>query len=503
MTILRTLLSAVVATILLTTAAFAQDGPSAAALAAAEAAFVTPADAIKADAIAAAADAAQGAIDSGDDPAAAAAAAVAATYAPFLNGPFIYTTLLFLMGGFLVMWMAAGFSMLEAGLVRAKNTTTQLTKNVALFSLAAIFYYLIGYNLMYPLGDWSIGSDDTGGYLGILFSTAKLEAVGIGAAAADDIGYASTGSDFFFQLMFCAATASIVSGALAERIKLWPFLIFTILLTSVIYPIQASWQWGGGFLDSQWGFKDFAGSTIVHSVGGWAALAGAIVLGPRLGKYGKDGRVYPIMGANLPLATLGTFILWMGWFGFNGGSQLAMGTVGDVADVSRIFSNTNAAAAGGAVAALILTQIMYKKVDLTLVLNGALAGLVSITAEPLMPSLGLATIIGGIGGVIVVFAVPMLDKFRIDDVVGAIPVHLFAGIWGTLAVLLSNGDATLIGQLGSIIIVGVFVFVASLVLWIVLKATMGIRVSEEDEINGLDTSELGMEAYPDFMKTAA
>ncbi|MEO1312873.1 MAG: ammonium transporter, partial [Pseudomonadota bacterium] len=297
--------------------------------------------------------------------------------------------------------------------------------------------------------------------------------------------------------MFCATTASIVSGTLAERIKLWPFLIFTIVLTGLIYPIQASWKWGGGFLDSQWGFLDFAGSTVVHSVGGWAALAGAILLGARVGKY-KDGQVVPFLGSNMPLATLGTFILWLGWFGFNGGSQLAMGTIGDAADVSRIFANTNTAAAGGAVAALILTQVIYGKVDLTMVLNGALAGLVSITAEPLTPSLGMATIIGAIGGVIVVFGVPFLDKLKIDDVVGAIPVHLFAGIWGTLAVLLTNSDATFMGQLVPIIIVGVFVFVVSLAVWGILKATMGIRVDEEAEINGLDTSELGMEAYPEF-----
>ena len=409
---------------------------------------------------------------------------------------FIFNSLLFLVGGFLVFWMAAGFAMLEGGLVRSKNVTMQMTKNIGLFSLAAIFYYLIGYNLMYPLGNWSIGTDETGGYLGA-FGPAVLEAVGITSDAADDYGYASTGSDFFFQLMFCATTASIVSGALAERIKLWPFLIFTIVLTAFIYPIQASWKWGGGFLDSQYGFLDFAGSTVVHSVGGWAALAGAIILGPRIGKY-KDGAVHPMPGSNLALATLGTFILWLGWFGFNGGSQLAMGTVGDVADVSRIFANTNTAAAGGAIAALILTQVMYGKVDLTMVLNGALAGLVSITAEPLTPTLGAATLIGAVGGVIVVFTVPMLDKFRIDDVVGAIPVHLFAGIWGTLAVLITNSDATFMGQLLPIIIVGVFVFVVSLVVWIVLKGVMGIRVDEESEINGLDTSELGMEAYPDF-----
>ncbi|MEM1236179.1 MAG: ammonium transporter [Pseudomonadota bacterium] len=411
---------------------------------------------------------------------------------------FIFNSLLFLIGGFLVFWMAAGFAMLEAGLVRSKNVTMQLTKNISLFSLAAVAYYLIGYNLMYPLGNWSIGADETGGYLGA-FGPALLEAVGVGRDAADDYGYASTGSDFFFQLMFCATTASIVSGTLAERIKLWPFLIFVIILTAFIYPIQASWKWGGGFLDSQFGFLDFAGSTVVHSVGGWAALAGAIILGARKGKY-VDGKVVPMMGSNLALATLGTFILWLGWFGFNGGSQLAMGTVGDVADVSRIFANTNTAAAGGAIAALILTQVMYGKVDLTMVLNGALAGLVSITAEPLTPSLGAATLIGAVGGVIVVFGVPFLDKLKIDDVVGAIPVHLFAGIWGTLAVLLTNGDATFMGQLLPIIIVGVFVFVVSLVIWVILNGVMGIRVDEEAEVNGLDTSELGMEAYPEFSK---
>ena len=413
---------------------------------------------------------------------------------------FIFNSLLFLIGGFLVMWMAAGFAMLEAGLVRSKNVAMQLTKNISLFAIAAVMYYLIGYNLMYPLGNWSVGSDETGGYLGA-FGVAVLEAVGVGRDAADDYGYASTGSDFYFQLMFCATTASIVSGTLAERIKLWPFLIFTVVLTGLIYPIQASWKWGGGFLDSQYGFLDFAGSTVVHSVGGWAALAGALILGPRIGKYTKEGRTVPIMGSNLPLATLGTFILWLGWFGFNGGSQLAMGTVGDVADVSRIFANTNTAAAGGAIAALILTQVLYKKVDLTMVLNGALAGLVSITAEPLTPTLGGATLIGAVGGVIVVFAVPMLDKLKIDDVVGAIPVHLIAGIWGTIAVVFTNSDATIGGQLISIIIVGAFVFVVSGILWFILKAVMGIRVSEEEEITGLDMAELGMEAYPEFSKS--
>ena len=431
--------------------------------------------------------------------AAAALAAFAAT--PALaqevpeHGVFILNSVLFLMAGFLVMFMACGFCMLEAGLVRAKNTTMQLTKNMALFSTAAIGYYLIGYNLMYPLGDWSID-----GVFSALFpAVAVMEAVGVAPEAADDIGYASTASDYFFQLMFCAATASIVSGTLAERIKLWPFLLFTLILTAFIYPLQASWKWGGGFLDEM-GFLDFAGSTVVHSVGGWAALAGALVLGARAGKYKEDGSVVPMPGANLPLATLGTFILWLGWFGFNGGSQLAMGTVSDVADVSRIFANTNAAAAGGSLVAAVLTQIFYKKVDLTMVLNGALAGLVSITAEPLTPSLGVATLIGGVGGLIVVFAVPMLDKMKIDDVVGAIPVHLIAGIWGTLAVPLTNSDANFGTQIISIAIVGAFTFVISWVVWTVINLVLGIRVSEEEELEGLDKAELGMESYPDFTK---
>ena len=409
------------------------------------------------------------------------------------HGVFILNSLLFLMAGFLVMFMACGFCMLEAGLVRSKNTTMQLTKNISLFSIAAVGYYVIGYNLMYPLGTWTID----GVFSGVI-GVAVMEAVGVTAEAADDISYATTGSDYFFQLMFCAATASIVSGALAERIKLWPFLLFTLILTAVIYPLQASWKWGGGFLDAM-GFLDFAGSTVVHSVGGWAALAGAIILGPRIGKY-KDGKVVAMPGANLPIATLGVFILWLGWFGFNGGSQLAMGTVGDVADVSRIFANTNAAAAGGAIAALILTQVVYGKVDLTMVLNGALAGLVSITAEPLTPSLGVATLIGAVGGLIVVFTVPLLDKFKIDDVVGAIPVHLIAGIWGTLAVPLTNSDANFGTQIISILIVGAFTFVASGIVWYVIKAAVGIRVTEADEIEGLDKSELGMESYPEFSK---
>ena len=405
---------------------------------------------------------------------------------------FVLNSLLFLIGGFLVFWMAAGFTMLEAGLVRSKNVTMQLTKNISLFSLACIFYYLIGYNLMYPGDTWIIEN-----LIG-RFSTAQLESVGITSNEVDDLDYAATGSDFFFQLMFCAATASIVSGALAERIKLWPFLIFTIVLTAVIYPIQASWKWGGGFLDEM-GFLDFAGSTIVHSVGGWAALTGAIILGPRLGKY-KDGKVLPILGSNLPLATLGTFILWLGWFGFNGGSQLAMGSVGDITDVSRIFANTNTAAAAGAIAALILTQFLYGKPDLTMILNGTLAGLVAITAEPLTPTLGSASIIGAVGGLIVVIGVPFLDRFKIDDVIGAIPVHLFAGIWGTVAVVFTNSKAELYTQIMSIILIGLFVTISTGVFWLILKGFLGIRVSTADETRGLDLSELGIEAYPEFSK---
>ena len=413
------------------------------------------------------------------------------------HGVFVLNTLLFLIGGFLVMWMAAGFAMLEAGLVRSKNVTTQLTKNIALFSIAAIAYFLVGFNLMYP-GDLVEGSWLISGYLGPIFSLTSLEPVGAAVDQIGDISYASVGSDFFFQLMFCATTASIVSGTIAERMKLWPFLIFTVLLTAFLYPIEASWQWGGGWL-SELGFSDFAGSTLVHAAGASAALAGAIVLGPRIGKYKDDGSVNPMPGSNMPLATLGTFILWLGWFGFNGGSQLALGTIGDAADVSRIFTNTNTAAAGGALAALILTQLMYKKIDLTMVLNGALAGLVSITAEPLAPSIGGATLIGAVGGVIVVFAVPMLDKLKIDDVVGAISVHGIAGIWGTIAVVFSGGSfgAQIIGTVS----ICLFIFILSLVIWYVLDLIMGIRVSEEDELTGLDSTELGMDAYPDFSKS--
>jgi Amt family ammonium transporter len=413
-------------------------------------------------------------------------AAEAAAAAP-VDYTFVFNTLLFLIGGFLVFFMAAGFAMLEAGLVRSKNVTMQLTKNIALYSVAAIMYWLVGYNLMYPGESWTVA-----GWIGG-FSTAS-----IGGDPALETGYA-TGSDFFFQLMFCAATASIVSGALAERIKLWPFLIFTAILTGLIYPIEASWQWGGGWL-SETGFSDFAGSTLVHATGGFAALAGALILGPRLGKYGKDGRVNPMPGSNLALATLGTFILWLGWFGFNGGSQLALGSEADANAVAIIFANTNMAAAAGSVMALVLTQILYKKVDLTMVLNGALAGLVSITAGPLDPTLFGALWIGAIGGVIVVVTVPLLDKFKIDDVVGAIPVHLIAGFWGTMAVPFYTEGAAFGSQLVGFVAIGIFVMAVSAVLFLVLKATMGLRPTEEQEMLGLDKSELGLEAYPEFTK---
>jgi ammonium transporter, Amt family len=396
---------------------------------------------------------------------------------------FIFNTLLFLVGGFLVMWMAAGFAMLEAGMVRSKNVSMQLLKNITLYSIAGLMYWAVGYSLMYV---------DVNGYIGTFWPYSWPDA---GTVNEGDYAVAS---DWFFQMVFVATAASIVSGTLAERIKLWPFLLFVVVLTGFIYPIAGSWKWGGGWLDEM-GFQDFAGSTLVHSVGGWAALAGAILLGARSDKYGAGGQVHPIPGSNMALATLGTFILWLGWFGFNGASQLAMGTNADISDVSRIFANTNLAAAGGVVAALILTQLVYKKVDITFVLNGALAGLVSITAEPLTPSPFMAIVIGAIGGIIVVFTVPILDKFKIDDVVGAIPVHLIAGIWGTMAVPLTNGDASFGVQLVGIVAYGAFAFVASFVVWLVIKAVAGLRVSPEEELTGLDVGEVGVEAYPEFI----
>jgi Amt family ammonium transporter len=399
---------------------------------------------------------------------------------------FIFNTLLFLVTGFLVMWMAAGFAMLEAGLVRKRSVGTQLLKNVSLFAIAGILYYLVGYNLMYD------GVD--GGFLGT-FAVWRPD----DAAILDgdfSAGYAAA-SDWFFQMVFVATAASIVSGTLAERARVWPFLIFTAILTGLLYPITGAWQWGGGWL-SEMGFSDFAGSTLVHSVGGWAALAGVLLLGARKGKYGPDGKVTPMLASSLPLATIGTFILWLGWFGFNGGSQLAFGSGADAVAVANIFVNTNLAAAGGVVAAMALTQLIYKKIDLTLVLNGAIAGLVSITAEPLTPAPGAAVLIGAVGGVLVVLAVPLLDRLRIDDVVGAIPAHLVAGIWGTLAVPITNPETSYSTQLIGVVAIGAFTFLASLVVWSVLKATVGIRLTEGDEDTGIDQVELGMEAYPEF-----
>ena len=407
---------------------------------------------------------------------------------------YVFNTMLFLIGGFLVMWMAAGFAMLEAGMVRTKNVAMQCTKNISLFAIAGIVYWVVGYNLMYD------GVD--GGFLGSFTPKAIPE-------PDKDPGSYAAASDWFFQMVFCATAASIVSGTLAERIKLWPFLIFVIILCGFIYPIQGSWKWGAGWLasgaDASWikdiagaEFQDFAGSTLVHSTGGWAALVGAILLGARTGKFGANGQVNPMPGSNMPLATLGTFILWLGWFGFNGGSQLAMGTLSDASSVSKIFMNTNLAACGGVVAAIVLNQLFYGKVDVTMALNGALAGLVAITAEPLTPSPMMAIAIGAVGGVIVVFTVPLLDKMRIDDVVGAIPVHLFAGIWGTMAVPLTNSGASFMAQAIGVGAVAVFVIATSLIVWLLLKFTIGLRPTAEQEYEGLDKAEIGLEAYPEF-----
>ncbi|UTW57393.1 ammonium transporter [Kordiimonas sp. SCSIO 12603] len=408
------------------------------------------------------------------------------------DSAYIFNTLLFLIGGFLVMWMAAGFAMLEAGLVRTKNVAEICVKNVSLYAIACIMWMLMGYNLMYS------GVD--GGYFGQFFSLWSPDdaATLVDGAKVDPTGY-SAGSDFFFQMVFVATTASIVSGTVAERIKLFPFLAFTVVLAGLIYPIQGAWKWGGGWLDAA-GFQDFAGSTLVHSTGGWAALVGALILGPRLGRFTKDGKIKPMPGSSMPLATLGTFILWLGWFGFNGASQLALGSLGDAISVSNIFVNTNMAAAGGAVSAMLVTKAVYKKVDLSMILNGALAGLVSITAEPLTPTPIIATAIGGVGGALVVFAVPFFDKLKIDDVVGAISVHLVCGIWGTLAVPLTNDAASLPAQLLGIGAIGAFVTISSTITWVALKATVGIRLDGEDEERGSDLAELGMEAYPEFGK---
>jgi len=402
-------------------------------------------------------------------------------------------TFYFLLMGAFVMWMAAGFAMLEAGMVRAKNTTTILTKNVLLYSIASVMYLLIGYNLMYINDSWTGVIPDVGFLIGDENTADSVLAGG------DDAPYYSARSDFYFQVVFVATGMSIISGAIAERMKLFTFLAFAVIFTGFIYPIQGSWSWGGGFL-SEAGFSDFAGSGIVHMCGAAAALAGVMVLGARKGKYGPNGEINAIPGCNMPLATLGTFILWLGWFGFNGGSELMVSNVDEANAVAQVFLNTNMAAAGGAIAAAVLTKVLYGKADLSMALNGALAGLVSITAEPLAPSAELATVIGVIGGVIVVFSIVTLDKMKIDDPVGAISVHGVAGIWGLFAVLLSNSDATMGAQLLGIISIFAFTFIVSLVIWFILKAVIGIRVSEEEEEAGVDASEMGMEAYPEFKR---
>jgi len=407
-------------------------------------------------------------------------------------------TFYFLICGALVMWMAAGFSMLEAGLVRSKNTTEILTKNVALFAIACTMYLIVGYELMY----------DGGMFLSGITTVAGMDEAAVAAvlkesaeAGFDGDSVYSGASDFFFQVVFVATAMSIVSGAVAERMKLWAFLVFAVVMTGFIYPMEGSWTWNG---DSVFGlfelsYSDYAGSGIVHMAGASAALAGVLLLGPRKGKYRQDGTISPIPGANMPLATLGTFILWMGWFGFNGGSTLKLGGISVANEVANVFLNTNAAAAGGLIAALILARLMFGKADLTMALNGALAGLVAITAEPADPTPLMATIIGAVGGVIVVLSIVFLDKIKIDDPVGAISVHGVVGFFGVMVVPVTDADATFGGQLmGAAVIFG-WVFVTSLITWLVIKVIMGLRVSEEDEYNGVDIAECGLEAYPEFV----
>ena len=407
-------------------------------------------------------------------------------------------TFYFLVCGALVMWMAAGFAMLEAGLVRSKNTTEILTKNVALFSIACTMYLVCGYHIMY----------DGGIFLSGVTTVAEMDDAAVARVLADsaaagfdgDSVYAGA-SDFFFQVVFVATAMSIVSGAVAERMKLWAFLAFTVVMTGFIYPVEGSWTWGGKDVPLLGGlsYSDYAGSGIVHMAGAAAAVAGVLLLGPRKGKYAADGSVQAIPGANMPLATLGTFILWMGWFGFNGGSTLKLGGIGVANEVANVFLNTNAAASGGLVAALVVARLLFGKADLTMALNGALAGLVAITAEPADPSPLLATIVGAVGGALVVFSIVALDKVRIDDPVGAISVHGVVGLWGIFAVLLSDPDATFLGQLIGAAVIFFWVFISSLVVWGILKAVFGLRVSEEDEYEGVDLSECGLEAYPEFV----
>jgi len=406
-------------------------------------------------------------------------------------------TFYFLVCGALVMWMAAGFSMLEAGLVRSKNTTEILTKNVALFAISCIMYMVVGYDIMYGGGiflDGIAGGD-----------TLVADALAASAKEGFDGGSVySTSSDFFFQVVFVATAMSIVSGAVAERMKLMSFLVFAVVMTGYIYPMEGSWTWNGASvfglfnLGDDYGFSDFAGSGIVHMAGAAAALAGVILLGARKGKYSSDGKIKAIPGANLPLATLGTFILWMGWFGFNGGSVLKLGDMASANSVAIVFLNTNAAAAGGVIAALIIAKWLFKKADLTMCLNGALAGLVAITAEPSTPSALEATLIGAAGGVIVVFSILALDKMKIDDPVGAISVHGVVGLWGLLAVPLTNAGTSFGGQLMGAATIFIWVFATSFITWYIIKMVMGIRVTEEEEYEGVDISECGMEAYPEF-----
>lgn len=404
-------------------------------------------------------------------------------------------TFYFLVMGALVMWMAAGFTMLEAGLVRAKNTVEILTKNVGLYAIACIMYMLVGYSIMYP-----------GGYEGAVFSS--LSTIGSGllgsadnsaaevAASGGEIYYSNL-ADFFFQVVFVATAMSIVSGAVAERMKLWSFFLFAVILTGFIYPVQGFWKWGGGFLQAA-GFQDFAGSGVVHLCGASAAFAGVLLLGARKGKYGRKGEIFAIPGCNLPLATLGTMILWLGWFGFNGGSELKVSDVGEANSVALVFVNTNMAAAGGLVFALILARLWFGKADLTMALNGALAGLVAITAEPLAPTPLGATLVGAIGGLLVVTSIVTLDKLQLDDPVGAISVHGVVGMWGLLAVPLSNDEAKFGAQLLGLVSIFLWVFLMSLLVWFVIRLTLGLRVDEEHEYEGVDLSECGQEAYPEF-----
>ena len=393
---------------------------------------------------------------------------------------FIFNTLLFLICGFLVFFMACGFAMLESGMVTSKSVSVICAKNIGLVSIAGIMFWMFGYNLAYGIPE--------GGYIGKFIPWSDASKI--------DTGYAD-GSDWYFQMVFCATTVSIVSGTLAERIKLWPFFLFAAILSGILYPIVMGWQWGGGWLAVA-GFSDFAGSTLVHSTGGAAALAGAMILGPRLGRFTKSGAaapVKPFAASSIPLVTLGVFVLWLGWFGFNGGSQLAIGTATDAIAVSKIFLNTFLAGAGGVLAAAVTTRLGFGKTDVIQMLNGCIGGLVAITAEPLMPSPLASILIGAVGGVIVVYGTKLLFSLKIDDVVGAIPAHLFAGIWGTLAVPITNSGASFGTQLLGVVSINAFVFIVSFIVWFLMKSTFGIRLSKEGETKGTDVTETGVIAY--------